>query len=709
MSGLEIVGLLLGALALTEPIGKGLKSAVGITKSSASFQAYINSTSLEYRLLGQMFRNESRRIFGNFLTEGQLDDMFGDNGQEDPRWKDSGWKNDVKTYLGTFYSEISAAMLLVFQTLSGLNENIARLKDLDDLPAPGDGKCSIHTNCECLPDSIPTKIKSKLERRKDEIRTAFKDLFRYNMLYQSAVNRFLEDQTWKLKATKALLRKHKRCRVSKAPRTAPWAAVSQVIDDLHEATRRLSFALQRVATCTCHTFHLRLEMVSLVALSNPSGNYTPYINPKDPRLQTLQFNLITIGNNQVPQPSIGHGLHPSVYQKPNKLSLRIELKPYAQIKPSSVKLSSFVSPDTPTQTQESRSMTSCIKQSSLRATEENSESNTADTTIESSSGVALKSKLRKSVAFARNTISTTLFSTETRKRKGGSPIENPRLKNATINDSNESELIERSTVPEEIEDLCAWLIRLGVPSEQQIEEYTPGVLTADEGIQYLVFEERNVEVGFEMDLCSQKHESLLDHLTSGRNVLSIAQRLELAHTLAISLLRLHSSSWIERSWSSKDVMLFLLPEATDAQRQWSPYVAAAFNDITKIQQIAKADSSKKPECNLSYVASLGIIFLEIGLSKSLRDNQGEGGSGDVHIDAYRKAFGEVMVRSVNECMGPIYDTIVERCIKWMDSDELDDKEVQQRFYEEIVLGLERCIQTASAGPERRRRRRGVGS
>ncbi|KAK6504451.1 hypothetical protein TWF506_002648 [Arthrobotrys conoides] len=701
MSGVELVGLLLGAIALIEPLGKGLKSASGVMKSSASFQEYILSASLEYHCHAQTFRNESRRIFGAFLTESEIDNLFGEHGDSDPRWQDQAWKDNVKVYLGVFYDEISTAMLLVFRTLSALNDGIMALRDLGDLPQPGDNVRNSGHGTYHGRESVPIKTKSKLEIKKKDIKRYFDDLIRYNLLYQSSVNHFLEDQKWSAKATSTMMKAdNHRCRLAKSSRAAPWNSVSQVIDNLHEATRMLSFALQKVASCSCHTFHLRLEMVSSTDLSIQSGGTSPCFGNRDPRYQTINFNLITLGCSSSGQSGNCHQMFLDSMGRPSdRLSLRIEVKPYATPKPMLATPSVLKGPG---------NITSCLKNSKPTASRAAVGTiSTQTTTITSSIASSSKPKIafKKTVAFAHNSLMAVVPSPEKRKRKQVALLENPRLKPQSSSSADQEPIVEVPIVPQEISDLCSWLRRLGFSSDTPSQECCPGVLKVDGNVQYLVYEERADDVHSDNEHGSRNYGSLLEYLSSDQYTLSISQRMELAHTLAVSLLRLHSSSWIQRSWSSKDVMLFLPPNATAADRRWSPYVAAAFNDLREIQEIAQAEHQDEPGYKLSYVVSLGIIFLEIGLSRSLRAEQDDTFTGDPHFDAYMQACGEVKIHSVNMSMGPTYDRVVETCIKWMDSDELDDKAVQQKFYEEVVLGLEKCIQAANSSQERRRQKR----
>ncbi|KAF3312586.1 hypothetical protein TWF173_007007 [Orbilia oligospora] len=711
MSGVELIGLLLGAIALIEPIGKGLKSVSGVMKSSDSFQEYMLSTSLEYHCHAQAFKIESRRIFGAFLTESEIDDLFGEEGSSDPRWQDQAWRDSVKAYLGTFYDGISTAMLLVSRALSVLNENIVQLKNLNELPRPGDKGRYGGSTASSGQESVSMKIKSKLEIRKEDIKKYFDDLIRYNLLYQGSVNRFVEEQKWNAKATTTIMKAEKRCRhLTKSAGGVPWNSVSQVIDDLHETSRRLSFALQKAAVCSCHAFHLRLEMFSSTDLSTPwpPTRGAPCFGNRDPRYQTINFNLIVLGSFDPQQRTNCHRSRISwdtVGYPLDRLSLRIEVKPHAtpNLRLGRTPFKSL--PKNFIKENPIKDTSSAQKKPIIRT--ENGATEPPATTTTPLKAPTPKSKLKKTVALAHNSLRTVVPSSDKRKRKPVAVLEDPRKEPELSTAMDYEVAVDVPVKPEEISDMCAWLKQTRLASNILDQESHPGVLSGESSVQYLVHEENSVDVSPEIkgENHMRNYGSLLEYLLSSRNTLLIPQRMELAHTLAISLLRLHSSSWIRRSWSSKDVMLFLPSDASAAERRWSPYVSAAFNDLRDIQEIAQAENQDEPGYKLSYVVSLGIIFLEIGLSRSLRGEQEDTFNGDPHFDAYMRACGEVKIHSVSGSMGPTYDRVVETCIKWMDSDELDDKAVQQKFYEDVVLGLEKCIQVANSSQKRREKKK----
>ncbi|KAJ6259058.1 hypothetical protein Dda_5955 [Drechslerella dactyloides] len=631
--------------------------------------------------------------------------MFGDNGSNDPHWQDQAWKDSVRVYLGCFYDEIPSAMQLVCRTLENLNDDIAKLIAIDDLPEPGEQSGDHRSSTSSKPESVPVKTKSKLEIKKQDIKSHFDKLHRYNLLYQSAVNHFLEDQKWKSKATTAIMKAgNRRYRPNKPSKAAPWTTVSQVIDNLHEATKRLSYALQKAASCSCHTFHLRLEMTSSFDLSIPLNGPNPCFNNRDPRYQTINFNLITLGCSSLQQPGDCRQMLLDDTARPsNRLSLRIELKPYATPKPKTIQTAPLVSASA---LPNPGKLSSCLKKPSTPGAVAQT-INAQAATLPSSTPANSQSKFQKTVAFAHNSLMAVVPASDKKKRKQVGILENPRLKPIPNPVIDQTPTIETPLMPEEISDLCAWLRRLGFSSGTAGRaSCCSGVLKADDDVQYLVHTEKSRDESWNDEHSAHNYASLLHYLSSDQDILSIAQRMELAHTLAISLLRLHSSSWIQRSWSSKDIILFLPPDATDAERRWSPYVAAAFKDLREIHEIAQAENEDVPGYKFSYVVSLGIIFLEIGLSRSLRDEYVDNtATGDPHFDAYMKACGEVKIHSVNMSMGPTYDRVVETCIKWMDADELDEKSVQQKFYEEVVLELEKCIKAANSSQERRRQKR----
>ncbi|KAF3933798.1 hypothetical protein ABW20_dc0105266 [Dactylellina cionopaga] len=191
---------------------------------------------------------------------------------------------------------------------------------------------------------------------------------------------------------------------------------------------------------------------------------------------------------------------------------------------------------------------SCLKKPLLADSVEVQKTNIK---LESTMVDTSKRNFKKSVAFARNALVSAVPSSENRERKETGFAENPRTKPSIKGKEREEGSTQRPVISEEIDDLCAWLQRLGIPLGANRQECNPGILTVDKDIQYLIYEEKDTDLSPDLETDPQNYESLLDYLSPGRNVLSIAQRMELAHTLAISLLRLHFSSWINEAGAAK--------------------------------------------------------------------------------------------------------------------------------------------------------------
>ncbi|KAF3197708.1 hypothetical protein TWF106_006777 [Orbilia oligospora] len=432
-------------------------------------------------------------------------------------------------------------------------------------------------------------------------------------------------------------------------------------------------------------------MFSSTDLSTPPTKGAPCFGNRDPRYQTINFNLIVLGSFDPQQRTNCHRVSRDTVGYPlNRLSLRIEVKPHAtpNLRLGRTPFKSL--PKNFTKENSIKDTSSAEKKPTIR-TENGSTYKPPATTTTPLEAPTPKSKLKKTVALAHNSLRAIVPSSDKRKRKPVAVLEDPRKEPELSTAMDYEVAVDVPVKPEEISDMCVWLNRTRLASNILDQETRLGVLSGESSVQYLVYEENAVDMSPEIkgENHLRNYGSLLEYLLSSRNTLLIPQRMELAHTLAISLLRLHSSSWIRRSWSSKDVMLFLPSDASAAERRWSPYVAAAFNDLRDIQEIAQAENQDEPGYKLS----------------SLREEQEDTFNGDPHFNAYMRACGEVKVHSVNGPMGPTYDRVVETCIKWMDSDELDDKAVQQKFYEDVVLGLEKCIQVANSSQKRREKKK----
>jgi hypothetical protein len=179
--------------------------------------------------------------------------------------------------------------------------------------------------------------------------------------------------------------------------------------------------------------------------------------------------------------------------------------------------------------------------------------------------------------------------------------------------------------------------------------------------------------------------------------LCVRNRLELAFTLALSLLQLHSSPWITKRWRSRDVVLF-----REDKQKWSPYVAAAFNAIRQGQfsnTSTDATNGRGSKLKGSAIFGLGVVLLEIGRSQLLLEpsssedgsDAAEGDTAESEMRERLEACSHVLKKSVARELGPRYQNVVEKCILWDEDDDLSDIVVQKNFCEKVVCELDICL------------------
>lgn len=178
--------------------------------------------------------------------------------------------------------------------------------------------------------------------------------------------------------------------------------------------------------------------------------------------------------------------------------------------------------------------------------------------------------------------------------------------------------------------------------------------------------------------------------------LSIYVRLQLAYKLAIAVLCLHSTPWLQPSWGSDDV-LFLSTDDNFIQRNGPlafPHLKVrVVNEYRQEKIIAKASESINEGFPYnSNLFNLGILLLELGYFKplsSLRD------SPDFINCKEEKVADFVLAKRLSltlGCqMGSAYASIVQKCLRcdFGKGSDLSDLATQAVFYQDVVCELER--------------------
>lgn len=195
--------------------------------------------------------------------------------------------------------------------------------------------------------------------------------------------------------------------------------------------------------------------------------------------------------------------------------------------------------------------------------------------------------------------------------------------------------------------------------------------------------------------------SLSAELVSSDNVPSAFSRshtVNMAASIAASVLQFYSTPWLSRSWSSKDVVFF--------QNQ-SP-ITRTFNPLyfsTQLEQKAAKGKEVQHEAGSSITSlggsskrnellfQLGVVLLEIGLARpwdSMRREVVENGKTQDGADDYKIA--DKLAHSYLRLhMGPEYSTIVRKCLGCdfgLGESNFDNEQLQAVYLRDVVQSLQ---------------------
>jgi len=198
---------------------------------------------------------------------------------------------------------------------------------------------------------------------------------------------------------------------------------------------------------------------------------------------------------------------------------------------------------------------------------------------------------------------------------------------------------------------------------------------------------------------------------SGRQVLSMTERLRIALAISLSLLQdgSHEVSWFRNRWRSKDI-LFYLPEnkamlAFDSCL--NPYMRPTFpppnNDNANTQRPNVSPNPTAMSQSLArneHLYSLAIVLLEIAMEEKLTNIDYLPDLKEVPTDVgyaeYIKCKAIVQSTMIKERMGTIYARLVTRCL-FCDfgqrNPEVDftQNELQDLYYDNVVRELARIL------------------
>lgn len=198
-------------------------------------------------------------------------------------------------------------------------------------------------------------------------------------------------------------------------------------------------------------------------------------------------------------------------------------------------------------------------------------------------------------------------------------------------------------------------------------------------------------------------DNLLRGSGGGRSLLTRRQRYQIALTLALSYLQLHSSQWLGRQWSKRDI--FFLRDASHPNGILldQPYISRDFQMRSRRGRDTN-DGTITSDGNDRTLANLGIMLLELCFGTALEDHETRRKypSGDVAPNPFldMAAALEWSLRAVEEA-GPEFADAITWCLKNMPGSGESDSMVErwrEELYQKVVEPLKYCHDQFASGP-----------
>ena len=182
--------------------------------------------------------------------------------------------------------------------------------------------------------------------------------------------------------------------------------------------------------------------------------------------------------------------------------------------------------------------------------------------------------------------------------------------------------------------------------------------------------------------------SLNELLREGKS-LDWTQKFKLARTLALSVLRFHSTKWLPRLWRSNDIYFF---ESTENCLIGSPHLRPRLHDET-----ATVENYLH---SIPELFSLGIVLLELFYDRAL-DDISQLSQGFSMNDVQTLFEARRLSRDASLGFNMIYRNVVQKCLDchFSGGPSLEERELQTRVLVEVVKKLDLCLNQRNAVTE----------
>jgi hypothetical protein len=174
------------------------------------------------------------------------------------------------------------------------------------------------------------------------------------------------------------------------------------------------------------------------------------------------------------------------------------------------------------------------------------------------------------------------------------------------------------------------------------------------------------------------------------------QKCTLALTLASSVLQLHDTPWLPRTWETKDIFFLKNHSGNTIPSQF--YVSQTFTSAAQVAGAAKRRRLVKNEM----VFALGVVLLELAhgasiLSLKEPEDLGEDGKDDSMTEV---SIATRLARELNNYESENYARAVLRCITCTFDTfafDFDDQEFREAFYQAVVIPLQEDYRHVTGG------------
>ena len=174
-------------------------------------------------------------------------------------------------------------------------------------------------------------------------------------------------------------------------------------------------------------------------------------------------------------------------------------------------------------------------------------------------------------------------------------------------------------------------------------------------------------------------------------------RLQIAVTLASSVLQLNATSWLRSQWSCDDI-LFHHNGQSGGVEYTRPYLCwqrCGAKETSSLKQLHLSNNMNRSDILLA----LGLALVELCFGRTLAD-MWKPGDGDINDTATRVKTATRLHNSVYREMGDLYGDVVRRCLfQLIDVRDLnlDIEEVQQRVLDDIIHPLATALDNFNGG------------